>query len=251
MKVTILGCGPSYGVPSLERGFGMCDPDNPKNVRTRSAILIETEQTTLLIDSGPEIRLQLIRAGTPKPDAVLYTHNHFDHMSGANDLRTLAVAKGGLNVWLTQKDETAFRESFPYFFQDPSANPFILGRVTPYREFRVNEMKIMPILQYHGETTSVGYRIGNFAYSTDVKYMEEQGFELLKGIDTWVLGVVTRNENHKHIHLQTAFEWIERIKPRRVYLTHLGQRMDYETLCRELPDFIRPAYDGLSFDVNK
>ena len=249
MKITILGCGPSYGVPSLGRGFGECDPANPKNTRTRSAILVETPRATLLIDSGPEIRMQLIHAGVPKPDAVLYTHDHFDHMGGANDLRALAVARGGLDVWLTQKDEVSFRDLLAYIFQNPERNPFMLKRVKPYQTFVVKGERILPILQYHGTTTSIGYRIGDFAYSTDVKHMDEAGFMALAGIDTWVLGVVTRHENPKHVHLDKAIEWIEQIKPQRVYLTHMGQRMDYDVLCRALPDYIRPAYDGLSFRV--
>lgn len=255
MKIRILGCGPSYGMPSLSRGFGLCDPVNPKNTRTRSSLLLETGKTNILFDSDPEIRLQLLRAGRPNVDAVIYTHAHYDHMGGADDLRAfLNEHHLRLPVYLTDHDEHHFKEQMQYLIK-PSENQsdkptFVLHKINAYEPFTINgDVQIMPILQYHGEDLSMGYRIGDFAYSTDVKRMDPKGFELLKGIKTWVLGVVTTKENNKHIHLEEALRWIDLIKPDQVYLTHMGARMDYETLCNQLPLYIRPAYDGMELEV--
>lgn len=252
MKVKILGCGPSNGVPSLSRGYGLCDPKNPRNNRTRSALLIETNsKKNILIDTDPEIRLQLLKANNPSIDAVLYTHSHYDHMGGADDLRSLLYdSDRSLPIYLTREDGEKFKSLLKYLFKNNIEHPiFKLNYIYPYQHFFVEDIKIIPIKQYHGEDISIGYRINDFAYSTDVKSMDEEGFDLLKGIKTWVLGVVTPRENYKHVHLTEAFKWIDRIQPERVFLTHMGQRMDYETLCRTLPQNIQPAYDGLEIDI--
>lgn len=258
MKVRILGCGPSNGIPSLSRGFGLCNPHNPKNIRTRSAILIETDdKKRILIDSDPEIRLQLLTAGSPKIDAVLYTHAHYDHMGGADDLRSYVQDKNeSLPIYLTQHNSYHFKELLRYLFKnDNQHHLFDLHIIEPYKPFQIGNNEIIPIKQYHGlnktddNDLSIGYRINSFAYSTDVKEMEPQGFELLQNLDTWVLGVVTTRENNKHIHLPVALEWIKYLNPRQTYLTHMGLRMDYDMLCQQLPDSIRPCYDGLEFDI--
>lgn len=253
MKVRILGCGPSYGVPSLSRGYGDCNPNNPKNKRTRTAILLMTEQGNIVFDTGPEIRQQLIEAGTPKLDALFYTHSHYDHMGGAEDVRKAlwsADSNAPLPVYLTHTDEREFR-NLVYFAFRPIADKtlFDIRIVKPYQEFEINGLKVLPIKQYHDENISIGYRIGDFAYSTDVKKMDEEGFEALKGIKTWILGVTTPSENPKHINLEEALQWIDRVKPERAFLTHMGTRMDYDTLCRELPPHIRPVYDGMEIEV--
>lgn len=253
MKIRILGCGPSYGVPSLSRGYGDCNPNNPKNKRTRTAMLLMTEQGNIVFDTGPEIRQQLIEAGTPKLDALLYTHSHYDHMGGAEDVRKAlwnADANVPLPVYLTHADEREFR-NLVYFAFRPIAERslFDIRIIKPYQEFEINGLKVLPIKQYHDENISIGYRIGDFAYSTDVKKMDEEGFEALKGIKTWILGVTTPSENPKHINLEEALQWIDRIKPERAFLTHMGTRMDYDTLCHKLPSHIRPVYDGMEIEV--
>lgn len=248
MKITILGCGPSYGMPSLFRGYGECDPNTPENNRTRSAMLLEKDGVTILFDSGPEIRLQLLRAGVKQIDAIVYTHNHYDHMGGADDLRALLQndEHGTIPVYGLQRDLESFKHSLKYLFQHTeNAEHFVLNNIKPFTPFDIKGIKITPILQYHGETTSVGYRVDDFAYSTDVKRLDQNGFDTLAGIKTWVLGVVTPRENKKHISLPEAIQWIEKINPEHVILTHMGSKMDYNTLCNTLPPHIRPAYDGM------
>ncbi|MGN1063666.1 MAG: MBL fold metallo-hydrolase [Alphaproteobacteria bacterium] len=254
MKVRILGCGPSYGVPSLSRGFGECDSKNPKNVRTRTAMLLKSEAGNFVFDTGPEIREQLIAAGSPKIDAVLYTHAHYDHMGGAEDLRKAVTGPEDqdtlLPVYLKEDDEREFAELL-YFAFPPFAKKmtFDVHVIKPYIPFQINGLEIMPIKQYHSSRTSIGYRIGDFAYSTDVKQMDEKGFEALKGIKIWILGVTTPTENNKHINVKEALKWIELIRPDRAFFTHMGTRMDYETLCKTLPAHVRPVYDGMEIDV--
>lgn len=250
MKITILGCGPSYGVPSLSRGFGECDPKEPKNIRTRSALLFEDKGTSILFDSGPEIREQLIRAKSPQLDAVCYTHVHYDHMGGAEDLRGLARERNQiLDIYGTQKDLLALRRQMPYVFDPTHQETMKLHYIRAYKQFKIKNLDVMPIFQYHGDKNSLGFRIGDFAYCTDVKKIDPEGWHLLKGIKVWVLGCVTTMENPKHIHLAEAVKWIQKLKPETTYLTHMGARMDYQTLKKTLPANVIPCYDGLTINI--
>lgn len=244
MKVTILGSGASYGIPSIARGYGDCDPTTPENNRTRCGLLIQTDKSTVLFDTGPEIRLQLVRAGIKKIDAVVYTHSHQDHMAGAGDLVSLLKEKP-LPVYISRYHQDKFKGLVPYLLNPCGLK---IQTIEEYKPFKINELEIIPILQNHGEDWSMGFRIGKFAYSTDVLKMEAKGFDLLRGIKTWVLGVTTPEPNMKHVCLPEALKWIEEIHPDCVYLTHMGSRMDYNTLRNELPGFIRPGYDGFNFD---
>lgn len=251
MKIRILGCGPSYGMPSLSRGYGQCNPNNPKNTRTRTAMLLQTEHGNICFDTGPEIRLQLLSAGSPKISALIYTHAHYDHMGGAEDLhKIMDINQPKMPVYISQDDHQELKHIF-YFAFPPFVKEsfFDVHVINPYEPFDVNGLQIIPIKQYHGSKISFGYRIGDFAYSTDVKNMDEKGFEILKGIKTWILGVTTLSLNDKHINLDEALSWIDKIKPERVFLTHMGTKMDYDELCRILPPHIRPVYDGMEIEV--
>ena len=247
MQVRILGCGPSYGVPSLSRGYGTCNPADPHNFRLRSSALIQEGNTSVLIDSGPEVRLQLLQAGSPKLSAVLYTHEHYDHMGGADDLRSaLRPDDSKLPVYMPESALEHFQHILDYMFRPETKghNPFDIRVIEPYRPFTVESLNIIPIPQVHGDGLSMGYRIGDLAYSTDVISMDDRAFEALSGVKVWILGVVTPTPNPKHINLDTAFNWIDRVSPERAYLTHMGSRMDYQSLLQTLPRHIRPVYDG-------
>lgn len=247
MEITILGSGSSRGIPSLNMGWGVCDYKEPKNFRTRSSLLLKTPQTTILFDTPPEVRMHLLKAGNPIINAVVYTHLHYDHSGGAGDLVAFNCMDGHLPIYLPEKMVKEYQERFDYIFSNKKTKMHLFP-ITK-EPFQINELTIQPILQNHGNDESMGYRIGDFAYTTDVKYFSGRGLALLEDLDTWVIGVVTTDVNDKHITLDEAMSWIEQVKPKRVYLTHLGSRMDYETLCKKLPDFIRPAYDGLKIKV--
>lgn len=254
MKVTILGCGASYGIPNGCKGFGECNPKEPKNWRTRSSILLEEGGTTLLFDTPPEMRMQLFQAQVQKIDAVLWTHLHADHTAGIDDVKCYAIEKKQvIPAYLHEKDIEEFKERF-FFYLTPMGYigqkepTFDIVTVRPFVPFVIKNIALTPILQHHGNGESLGFRVGDFAYTTDVDELSEEGFDVLKGVKTWVLGCVTLLENHKHLYLEKALKWIDRIKPERAYLTHMGSKMDYETLCRELPPHIRPCYDGMEIE---
>ena len=252
MKVIILGCGASYGVPSLVKGFGLCNPQNPKNIRYRSSILIEEQGKNILIDTPPEIRLELLRANIKKIDALLYTHCHYDHMAGAEDVRNLTCKQDQiLDIYATKKDLSVFKNQMKFVFRkQKNAASISLNPIKIYKPFDVKGISILPIKQYHGSITSVGYRIGNFAYSTDVKYMDKKGFDLLKGIDTWVLECTTNKETSGHVSLEDVLDWIAYIHPKKAYLTHLGCEWDYDKLSKKLPKNVMPVYDGMVIKAN-
>ena len=246
MKITILGCGPSYGVPSLTRGFDLVNPKEKKNIRTRTAMLVEKGDTHILFDTGPEIREQLLRAGSPEIDAVCYTHAHYDHIAGAEDVHSYARIQGKhLDVYGTRHDLWIMRQEMPYVFAPQYRQSMRVHYIQYYKPFQINDIKIIPILQHHGADLSVGYRIGDFAYCTDVKQIEPEGWKILKGVKKMVLGCVTINENAKHLNLEEALDWVRRLKPECTYLTHLGSKMDYQTLKRTLPEGVIPCHDGL------
>ena len=252
MKVTILGCGASYGVPSLHGGFGACNPKNPKNIRFRSAILIEEQGQNILVDTPPEIRLELLRSKIKKVDALLYTHSHYDHMAGAEDIRSFTHKQGKImDIYGTKYDLKNFKGQMKFVFRKPQNVVSVrLNPIKVYEPFLVNGISVLPIKQYHGSINSVGYRIGNFAYSTDVKVMDKKGFELLKGIDTWVLECTTDKETSGHVTLEKALDWIDYIHPKHAYLTHLGSEWDYDKLLKKLPKNVKPVYDGLVLKIN-
>ena len=251
MKITILGCGASYGVPSLVKGFGKCNPNNAKNNRLRSSILVEEQGQNILIDTPPEIRLELLQAKVKKIDALLYTHRHYDHMAGAEDVRNFTRKLGQvLDIYGAKYDLNAYKNQMKYVFREAKNKGSVaLHPVKMYQAFDVKGIEILPVKQYHGSINSVGYRIGNFAYSTDVKKMDKKGFELLKGIDTWVLECTTDKVTPGHISLDEVLAWIDYIHPKRAYLTHLGTEWDYDTLLRLLPKNVKPAYDGLKINT--
>ena len=213
-------------------------------------MLLEEENTHVLFDTGPEIREQLLRAGAPAIDAICYTHAHYDHIAGAEDLHSYARIQGRhLDVYGTRHDMWEMRQQMPYVFAPKYRQAMRIHYITHYKPFQIGNLKLIPILQHHGKELSVGYRIGDFAYCTDVKKLDPKGWKVLKGVKIWVLGCVTTNENPKHLHLSEALKWIQRIKPEHTYLTHLGSKMDYKTIQKILPPDVSLCYDGLEISV--
>ena len=257
MKVTILGCGASGGVPLIGNNWGDCDPAEPRNRRRRSSILIEGEGTTILVDSSPDCRAQLLDAGISHLDAVIYTHAHADHIHGIDDLRGVNIAMNaaipayGSAITLEQIN-TRFGYAFApldhkargYFYK-PCLDPMPVSE----EEFRIGGLDIQPIRQDHGFSITLGLRVGSFAYSVDVVELDERAFDLLAGVDSWIIGCLGRNPHPTHAHLDKVLGWINHIGPRRAWLSHMGQSLDYGSLCEELPSHVLPAHDGLVIDV--
>lgn len=257
MKVTILGSGASSGVPSIEAGWGDCDPDNPKNRRTRPSILIERAGQTILVDTSPDLREQLLRTGTQHLDAVVMTHGHADHLHGIDDIRSINRRMGAaIDLWADRETLTAIEERFAYVltplrdgmthYYKPTLVPHLFG---PGEPFTAGGMDILPFEQDHGFSTTHGLRFGPFAYTTDLVSMPDASVEALAGVDTWVVGVFAWHPHPTHLHVDAALELRERIKPRRTVITHMSPKIDYETLMAYLPEGVEAAYDGIVLGV--
>ncbi len=254
MIVTVLGCGGSGGVPMLGNVWGDCDPANPKNTRLRTSILVEDGDTVLLVDTTPDVRAQLLREKVNKINAVLYTHAHADHCHGIDDMRAMNWHMGApIDIYGDAACIKTLTERFPYIFSPtrevaryykPALVPHLIDGPLEFPPLTVS-----PFRQDHGYMESLGFRIGNFAYTTDCKTMPEESFEALKDLDVWLVDCARIKPHPTHAHLEQTLEWIGRVKPKQAYLTHMGCELDYEALCRQLPAHVRPAHDGLKLNV--
>jgi phosphoribosyl 1,2-cyclic phosphate phosphodiesterase len=263
LSFTILGCGSSMGVPRVALGWGDCDPNNPKNRRRRCAMLIEQanssgHRTRVLIDCTPDCREQLLSAEVDWLDGVLITHEHADHTHGIDDLRPLFVLKRRrVDVYLDEPTSRALHARFGYCFMTPpgSEYPPILSerRLTPGKAVSIagqgGDIAVTPVLQNHGDIPSLGFRIGNVAYSADIKSLPEDSLPLMAGLDVWIVDALRKTPHPSHMNLAEALSWIERVKPKRAILTNLHTDMDYAALRAELPPHIEPAFDGMTFAV--
>lgn len=260
-RLTILGCGSSTGVPRVGCDWGKCDPKNPKNRRRRSGALVERFRgagtTTVLFDTGPDLREQLLSAGTKHIDGVLYTHDHADHTHGIDDLRMIAYAmKRKINVWFDAATRESLLARFGYCFITPPGRnypPIMSGHdIVPPRPVQIEgeggRVEVVPIPQHHGEMPSLGFRVKDVAYSPDISGLPDDSLPLLEGLDTWIIDALRYQPHPSHLTVGQALEWIARIKPKRAILTHLHIDLDYEKLRRELPAGVVPAYDGMTIE---
>ncbi len=250
MRVTVLGCGTSGGVPVVGNYWGDCDPENPKNRRRRVSIAVEQGDTRLLVDTSPDLREQCLDAQIDRLDAVLYTHDHADHTHGIDDLRILSYrAKKRIDVYADASTLATLNRRFDYIFVSQEGYPAICKGNLIDGPLRVGEIEVTPFEQGHGSITSLGFRFDRIAYSTDLNVLDEAAFEALEGIDVWIVDALRYDPHPTHAHLDLTLSWIERVKPKRAYLTHMTWDMDYETLKAALPDGVEPAYDGLVIEV--
>ena len=254
MKVTILGCGSSTGVPRVGNDWGACDPDEPRNRRSRCSILVDSGATRLLVDTSPDLRQQLLDTGTDDLDAVAYTHMHADQTHGIDDLRVLFLRKRArLPVYGDAETLAVLRRRFDYIFERPSHSPYPPIAETYVIEagvpFEVGDIEVQPFLQEHGNIMSLGMRFGSIAYSNDVSALDEDAFAAIDGVRVWIVDALRHTPHPTHAHLDLALEWIARVKPERAVLTNMHVDMDYQTLRRELPAHVEPGYDGMVIEV--
>ncbi len=255
MRVTVLGSGGSAGVPVIGNQWGNCDPTNPKNHRTRPSVLVEQDGVAVLVDTSPDLRQQLLAADVQRLDAVVWSHQHADHAHGIDELREICrLMQKPLDVYGMADHMEELKRRFGYCFQPlPEGAPVYRPVLTPHAvdgPFSVKGMTIIPFVQDHGYTLTLGYRFGDFAYSTDVVRLDEAAFAALAGVKVWVVDCVREEPPHPvHSHLAQTLDWIARVKPERAYLTHMNNTMDYETVRRKLPPGVEPAYDGLVIEV--
>jgi phosphoribosyl 1,2-cyclic phosphate phosphodiesterase len=256
MRVTVLGCGASWGVPRIGGDWGACDPRNPRNRRRRVSLLIERNGVVVLIDTSPDLREQLLAAEVQRIDAVLFSHAHADHLHGIDDLRSVnRLMKKEIPIFASAETLAEIRRRFGYVFdpvepdrQSAWYKPALIAHAIE-GAFTAAGIDATPFVQDHGFSKTLGFRVGRFAYSTDVVELDDDAFATLAGIDVWVVDCMRREPHVTHAHLAKTLDWIARVKPRRAILTHMEESMDYDTLCRELPAGVEPGYDGMVLDV--
>jgi len=254
MKITMLGCGPSMGVPAIGPDWGACDPADPRNRRRRASLLIECRGKVILIDASPDLREQLLDAKVRHIDAVIFTHAHADHLHGIDDLRAInRLMQKPIALYADAQTMAEIEQRFAYvlkpaspggFFYKPTLTPHLIDG-----PFRAVGIPVIPFAQDHGFGTTLGLRIGGFAYSTDVTELDDNAFAALAGIETWIVDCLRYEPHATHSHLAKTLGWIERVKPRRAVLTHLDRPLDYRELAARLPAGVEPGQDGLIIEI--
>lgn len=252
-KLIILGCGSSTGVPAIGNWWGACDANEPKNIRTRPSIALQTQNTLVIVDTGPDFKVQMNRTQLGCPDAIILTHNHSDHVNGIDELRVLHKRhKRKFPVYAMDETFESFGHSVNYMFESSEDGFYdpVCDRVSikPLQTTTIGDLEILPFKQVHGSINSLGIRIGNVAYSTDMKRLEKDAINALKGIEIWVVDGSGNHarENPVHACIEEVFELNEKVGASRVILTHLPPSMDYASLRATLPEKFEPAHDGMT-----
>lgn len=250
----MLGCGGSGGVPLVGGVWGRCDPAEPRNRRRRVSILVEEAGTQLVVDTSPDFRQQMLDADCRRLDAVLFTHAHADHVHGLDDLRSLnRVMKAPIPVFADAATLRELARRFDYAFRklEPGAHYYkpTLEATEIAGAFRVGAIDVVPFVQDHGYSTTLGFRFGRIAYSTDVVRLDTAAFAALDGVDTWIVDCLRDDPHPTHSHLEQTLEWVRQVAPRRAILTHMSELLDYRDLRGRLPPGVEPGYDGLVVDL--
>ena len=263
LEFTILGCGSSGGVPRIGNDWGLCDPNNPKNRRLRCSLLVRRinefgQKTTILIDTGPDLREQLVRAEVAAVDAVLYTHPHADHLHGIDDLRQIAIRTQQLvPVYMDEDTSIRAHEAFAYCFDAVGEiyKPILKEhRIQPKQTINIDGagglIQIIPFRVNHGDIDALMFRIGSVLYTPDIKEFPDESLSALDNLEVWLVDSLRRRTHPTHFCYDDAINWIQKIRPGRAILINMHTDLDYDTMCKELPTGIEPAFDGLKFQVN-
>ncbi len=256
LRFTILGCGSSGGVPRIGGNWGACDPAEVKNRRQRCSMLVERQTgediTRVLIDTSPDLRNQLLDVGVGTLDGVVYTHQHADHVHGIDDLRVIVYnLRHRLPVWADKPTREALIARFGYVFVQPEGSFY-----RPILELhRLNgpvtisgaggDITLTPFRVGHGSIDALGFRIDRLVYLPDVAEMYDESWQMVAGLDVWVLDALRRKPHPTHSHLAQSLEWIKRAAPKRAILTNMHVDLDYRTICNETPDNVTAAFDGM------
>lgn len=262
LRLTILGCGSSGGVPRIGAMWGRCDPQNPRNRRRRCAMLVERRGpggvTSILIDTPPDLREQLLSVRADALDAVLFTHDHADHTHGIDDLRMVAYAmKSRVPCYFDPVTRESLVTRFAYCFETPAGStypPILVPKTLIPGEMISVEgaggpIDVLPIRQFHGDIESLAFRFGSVAYSPDVSALPLDSVALLEDLDLWIVDALRYTPHPSHFSVKEALEHIARLRAKRAILTHMTGDLDYEALRRELPENVEPAYDNMVIEV--
>ena len=257
MRITVLGCGNSTGVPRIGCECPVCLSDNPKNKRSRVSVLVEEKGVNLLIDTAPDLREQALKNNIKQIDAILYTHDHADHTMGIDDIRAFNnLAQKALPAYGNANTINILTERFPYIFSPKTGTFFYGAALVPHllaeeavHHFNVLGLSVISFDQVHAKIKTLGYRIGNFAYSTDLNQLPESAFAALEGVEIWLVDCLRYTEAFSHSHLEQTLGWINRVKPRLAILTHMDHEFDYDKLSSELPAGVIAGYDGMVLEL--
>lgn len=255
-RLVILGSGTSTGVPVIGCDCRVCVSDDLRNRRTRASVLMSFPLGNLLVDTTPEMRLQLLREGVRRVHAIAFTHSHADHLFGLDDARLFPKYIGGpVPIYCEAETEDSIRRVFHYAFHERAPGiptggvPRIhFERIAPGAVFQALGQTILPIRLDHGGSSVLGFRVGDLAYCTDVKRIPEESWPLLEGLDTLILDALRPEPHPTHFSLDEALAAIERLRPRRAFLTHLSHGLDHGPTESTLPPSVALAYDGLTLD---
>jgi phosphoribosyl 1,2-cyclic phosphate phosphodiesterase len=256
LKLTFLGTGTSFGIPQIGCTCAVCRSTDPRDKRNRVGAFVETAGARILIDTPPELRLQLLANGITRADAVLITHDHADHVNGLDDIRALSASGGGLSIFGAPDTLERLATRFPYVFDgvkplpgtskpEGAAHP-----LEPGARFRVGDVDIQAFPLQHGPMTVYGYRIGDLGYVTDAKELSRDAMKILKGVKVLVLNALFPTSHPTHLSIPEAVETAKRVGAPRTFLTHLTHRTAHADLERDLPDGVAPAYDGLTINID-
>ncbi len=266
LHVTILGCSSSGGVPRVGQGWGKCDPANPKNRRRRCSLLLSRGEgasgTHLLVDTSPDLREQLIDAAVKRLDAILYTHPHADHTHGVDDVRGLVIMNGKrIPAYMDEPTAREMTRKFGYIFATPPGSfypPLLIERrLAPGEEVSLEgpggPIAATPFRLEHGDMDALGFRFatpaGVMAYTPDLNAIPPESAQYLEGLDLWIIDALRHQRHGSHFSVGQAFEWIERLKPRRAVLTDLHVDLDYAALAAICPPNVTPAFDGMRLEL--
>ena len=262
LRLTILGCGSSLGTPRITGDWGLCDSKNPKNRRTRAAAMVERISndgvTCVVIDTGPDFRTQMLAAGVRHIDAVVYTHPHADHIHGIDDLRGYVLERDGLiDIHADQFTLERLTQAFGYCTKTPPGSsyppilrPHIIEHDQPFViKGEGGALSFLPLPQIHGDIVSLGFRIGQLAYCSDISDFPEATAELMTGLELLVVDALQHRPHISHLSLSEALGWIDRLKPSQAILTHMHVPLDYAAVIDATPSHVEPAYDGMIIEM--
>lgn len=258
MRVTILGCGTSGGVPRPggKNGlgeWGAANPEDGRNQRRRCSILVQDKGKTVLVDTSPDLRSQLLDARVERVDAVIWTHEHADQVHGIDDLRPYAIRQGRIEAWADERTLAILRRRFGYCFEAEGSgvyNPIYQANQIE-GPFQAAGLPVIPFVQDHGLAPSLGFRFGQLAYANDVVALPDSAFAAMAGVDVLIVDAMRFRPHPTHAHLDRALEWIAQIRPARAFLTNLHIDMDYAEIDRLTPPHVQPCRDGLVISVDE
>ncbi|MFA5817685.1 MAG: MBL fold metallo-hydrolase [Bacteroidales bacterium] len=255
MKITFLGTGTSQGVPVIACDCNTCLSADQHDKRLRPSLLLETDETTLLFDAGPDFRQQMLREHVTKLDSIILTHEHKDHISGMDDVRAFNYkSQDAIDIFAEDRVQKAIKKEYSYVFSEyqyPGIPKMRLNSI-PEHSFNIKGIQIIPVRVFHYRLPVYGFRVGNFAYITDANYIPEESKEKLFGVKYLVINALRKEKHISHFSLREAVDFIREISPKKAFITHISHQMGYHAeVSKELPPEIMLAYDGLSFLCNE